>query len=293
MLQEIVVKSPCSLYELLSKETDLGHFQILKVINNRNVKVNRARVGEDITLKEGDVVHVYMKDREKEAVEIAFSDKNILIAIKPQGIEVQGENSLQQRLENQLEDEKPVAVHRLDRNTMGLVLFALNKQTENEMLRVFKQREIDKKYLTIVTGNPKKGVNCVLKAYLFKDAKKSQVYISDVPKPGYQPIETHYKKIKQVGELSLLEVKLVTGRTHQIRAHLAHVNLPVLGDGKYGINAINKKYKVSKQLLVCHKISLHFDEKSPLHYLDNRTFTYDIDLFDFVTMPEKQNSNKD
>ncbi len=287
MLQEINVKNDCSLYELLSKETDLGHFQILKAISNRNVKVNRVRVGDDVALREGDVVYVYVKDREKDAVEIAFQDKNILIAVKPQGIEVQGENSLQEKLSAQLEELSPVAVHRLDNNTMGLVVFALNKQTENEMLRVFKQREIDKKYLTIVTGSPKKGGNVVLKAFLFKDAKKGQVYISPLPKQGYIPIETHYKKIKQYGELSLLEVKLVTGRTHQIRAHLAYEKMPILGDGKYGINAINKKYKVAKQLLVCHRIAFHFDGKSPLYYLDNKTFTYDIDLFDFVTMPQK------
>lgn len=287
MLQEIIVKNGASLYELLSKETELGHFQILKVINNRNVKVNRVRVGDDVFVQPGDVVNVYIKDREKDAVEIAFQDKNILIAIKPQGIEVQGENSLQDKLAEQLDEIKPVAVHRIDRNTMGLVVFALNKQTENEMLRVFKEREIDKKYLVVVTGSPKTGGNQVLKAFLFKDAKKGMVYVSPVQKQGYIPIETHYKQLKRNGELSLLEVKLVTGRTHQIRAHLAYEKLPVLGDGKYGVNTINRKYRVAKQLLVCYKIAFHFDQKSPLYYLDNKTFTYDIDLFDFVSPPKK------
>lgn len=286
MLQEINVKNGCSLYELLSKETDLGHFQILKVISNRNVRINRVRVGDDVMVREGDVVNVYIKDREKEAVEIAFQDKNILIAVKPQNIEVQGENSLQDKLAAQLEEIKPVAVHRLDFNTLGLVVFALNKTTETEMLKVFKDREIDKKYLAVVSGIPKKG-NVILKAFLFKDAKKGQVYISPAPKQGCLPIETQYKRIKQKGELSLLEVKLVTGRTHQIRAHLAYEKLPILGDGKYGINTLNKKYKVTKQLLACHKIAFHFDAKSPLHYLDNKTFTYDIDLFDFITPPHK------
>jgi len=282
MLQEIIVNSSCTLYELLSKETDLGHFQILKTIDNRNVKVNRIRVGDDVVVNSGDIVHVYVKDREKDAVEIAFQDKNILIAIKPQGIEVQGENSLQSRLTEQLDGPQPVAVHRLDRNTFGLVVFALNRQTECEMLKVFKDRDIDKKYLTLVTGSPKTGGNIVLKAFLFKDAKKGQVYISPVAKQGYLPIETHYKQIKKSGEVTLLEVKLVTGRTHQIRAHLAYEKLPILGDGKYGVNAINKKYKVNKQLLVCYKIAFHFEQKSPLYYLDNKTFTYDVDLFDFI-----------
>ncbi len=290
MLQEFTTNKKCLLSDAIAESTDLGHFQILKVIKNRNVKVNRVRTGDDITVFPNDVIDIYIKDREKDAIEIAFQDKNILVAVKPSGIEVLGEDSLQARLENQLEEEKPLAVHRLDRNTLGLVLFALNKPTENELLRVFKDREIDKSYLTIVSGNPKNGNN-VLKAFLFKDAKKSQVYISPIQKVGYLPIETRYKVIKRVGELSLLEVVLVTGRTHQIRAHLAYEKLPILGDGKYGNNGINKKYKCNQQLLACTKISLHFDEKSPLHYLDNKTIRYDIDLFDFVSKPTKPIDN--
>ena len=189
---------------------------------------------------------------------------------------------LQSRLKDQLEDTDPVAVHRLDRNTMGLVVFALNKPTETEMLRVFKVRDIDKTYSAVVTGTPKSG-NVVLKAFLFKDAKKSQVYISPVSKVGYVPIETHYKVIKRQNELSLLEVELVTGRTHQIRAHLAYEKLPIVGDGKYGNNNVNRKYRCKEQLLACTKVAFHFDAKSPLHYLDNKTVKYEVNLLDYIS----------
>lgn len=286
MLQEIVVKNKTSLFELIEAQTDLGHYQVEKVIKNRNVKINNVRVGENVNVSVGDTVYIYIKDREKDAVEVVFQDKNIIVANKPVGIEVVGEDSLTTRLCAQLPELKPVPVHRLDRNTMGLVVFALNKPTEVEMLRVFKDRDIDKTYEALVTGSPKSGGVVVLKAFLFKDAKKSEVYIAPTSKTaGYVPIETRYKFIKRMGEVSLLEVQLITGRTHQIRAHLAYEKLPILGDGKYGINQINRKYKVNKQMLVCSKVAFHFESKSPLHYLDNKVVKLDVNLFDFISKP--------
>ena len=181
-----------------------------------------------------------------------------------------------ERINNILTDAVAVPVHRLDRNTMGLVVYALNKTAEKELLESFKVREIDKTYNCIVVGTLKQQ-SAKLKAFLFKDAKKSLVYISNTQKQGYLPIETHYQVLKTMGELSLLEVKLVTGRTHQIRAHLAFLKTPILGDGKYGYNKVNRRYRVKTQLLCCTKITFHFKQGS-LKYLDGKSVVLNLDL---------------
>lgn len=276
MLKEIEVKQRQLLSDLIGENTDLGYYRIQKIIKSKSVKINGVRTGVDCNVNSGDVVWVYLADREKDSIEVVYRDENILVVNKFAGVEVVGKDSLTERINNILTDATAVPVHRLDRNTMGLVVFALNKTAETELLESFKDREIDKLYNCIVVGAPKQP-SAKLKAYLFKDAKKSLVYVSDVPKQGYVPIETHYKLLKNMGELSLLEVKLVTGRTHQIRAHLAHVKLPVLGDGKYGLNKVNRKYRVKTQLLCCTKITFHFAQGS-LKYLDNKSVVLPIDL---------------
>ncbi len=276
MLQEIQVKTKQLLSDLIEENTDLGYYQVQKVIKSKSVKINGLRVGNDMNVNAGDVVYVYLADREKDSIEVVFRDDNILVVNKNSGIEVQGDDSLTERINNILTDAVAVPVHRLDRNTMGLVVFALNKTAEKELLDSFKERDIDKTYNCIVVGAPQKP-SAVLKAYLFKDAKKSLVYISDVQKKGYLPIETHYNLMKKMGELSLLEVKPVTGRTHQIRAQLAYIKLPILGDGKYGINKINRRYRVKTQLLCCTKITFHF-KQGTLKYLDGKSVVLNIDL---------------
>lgn len=276
MLKEIRVQNKQLLSDAIGENTDLGYYRIQKIIKTRSVKINGVRVGADMNVKPGDVVYVYLADREKDSVEVVYRDDNILVVNKSSGIEVQGEGSLTERINNILTDATAVPVHRLDRNTMGLVVFALNKTAENELLESFKVREIDKTYNCVVVGKPLKS-NAKLNAYLFKDAKKSMVYVSDTQKQGYLPIETHYKLLKSLGELSLLEVKLITGRTHQIRAHLAHMKLPVLGDGKYGINKVNRRYRVKTQLLCCTKITFHFAQGT-LKYLDGKSVVLNIDL---------------
>ena len=276
MLKEITVKTRQLLSDAIAENTDLGYYRIQKIIKSKSVKINGIRTGVDQNVSAGDLVYVYLADREKDSIEVVYRDDNILVVNKNSGIEVQGEGSLTERINNILTDVTAVPVHRLDRNTMGLVVFALNKTAETELLASFKEREIDKTYQCVVVGTPKQP-KAKLKAFLFKDAKKSMVYISDTPKQGYLPIETHYVLQKKLGELSLLEVKLVTGRTHQIRAHLAHIKLPILGDGKYGINKINHRYRVKTQLLCCTKITFHFAQ-GPLKYLDDKSVVLTVDL---------------
>lgn len=164
----------------------------------------------------------------------------------------------------------------------GLILFAKNEASLNILLKSFKIKEIEKHYRCIVYNVPKIKKK-TLKAYLFKDNKKSMVYISDIIKKGYQEILTTYtvldSNIKK--NLSYLDVELHTGRTHQIRAHLAHIGYPILGDGKYGINKINKEFNFNTQLLVSYSLTFHFKEKNILSYLNNKTFTLNVLPFNF------------
>ena len=277
MLKEIEVKQRQLLSDVIGENTDLGYYRIHKIIKNRSVKINGVRVGVDQNVNIGDLVCAYLPDREKDSIEVVYRDENILVVSKSTGIEVQGEDSLTERINNILTDAEAIPVHRLDRNTMGLVVFALNKTAEKELLDSFKVREIDKTYNCIVVGTPRQP-NAKLKGYLFKDSKKSLVYVSEIQKQGYVPIETHYQLVKRLNnELSLLEVKPITGRTHQIRAHLASIKLPILGDGKYGINRINHKYRVKTQLLCCTKITFHF-KQGTLKYLDGKSVVLGVDL---------------
>ena len=206
-------------------------------------------------------------------LDIVFEDKNILIVNKPISIEVVGENSLTTVVQNYC-GNNTLPCHRLDRNTTGLVLFAKNDDALNILFEKFKNREIEKHYIAKVYGIPKKDSD-VLTAFLFKDNKKSVVYISDNFKKGYQKIITCYNVLNRdyKNNTSILDIDLQTGRTHQIRAHLAHIGFPIIGDGKYGINEINKKFKAKTQLLCSYKMKFNFIGNSGiLEYLNNRVF---------------------
>ena len=249
-----------------------------KTLRKKDIKINGKRVSENISVHEKDEIEVYIADNlleKKVELKIIYEDENILIIDKPSEIEVAGTKSLTEVIHKKYANcgFLPMPCHRLDRNTMGLVVFAKNQEALDILLEKFKAHEIKKHYLALVVGTPKVSSQ-TLTAYLFKDSKKSIVYISDEPKKGSSKIITSYSLLeKYPNHTSLLDVEIETGKTHQIRAHLAHIGLPIVGDGKYGDYDANRKLGYKTQQLTSYKIKFNFvTDSGILNYLNGKEF---------------------
>lgn len=260
---------------------ELSFSDLRKALRKKDIKINEKRIHEDCFLKEKDFVSIYLPDScfEKKAppIPILFEDDNILVVNKPVKIETEGPSSLTTFLQKQITTipNFPAPCHRLDRNTTGLILYAKHPEALSILLDSFQKHEIEKHYIAAVYGiMPKKEETLV--SYLFKDRKKSLVYISDEPKKGYQKIVTKYlvKEEHRKENYSVLDITLETGKTHQIRAHLAHIGHPILGDGKYGRNEINKNFSFKTQQLCSYSLQFSFQEdKGILQYLNHKKIT--------------------
>lgn len=280
-----------------------------KYIRIKRIKLNGARAERDTRLKEGDVLQLYINDeffdkpREDNAyltvaspkLNIVYEDDQILLVDKRPGLAVHPHDGaeygrtlidhiqayLYQKHEWSPRSENsftPALCNRIDRNTGGIVIAAKTAEALRVMNQKIKDREMDKRYLAIVEGTPKPKEGS-LKGYLFKDAKQNRVFVTDTPQPGSKSCQTDYRILSSANGLSLVECKLITGRTHQIRAQFAHARHPLLGDGKYG--KLDKRFDRNYQALYSYRLRFDFTtDAGSLDYLNGKSFQ--VEQVDFV-----------
>lgn len=272
---------------------DLPKSFMYKSIRNKKIKVNRKRCEISQRLEEGDVVHLFVSDEmltqkrdmsflsAKRDLSVVYEDDNIIVIDKPSGLLVHPdidhkEDTLIQRLLAYLYDKNefdvnemsftPALVHRLDRNTSGLIIAAKNAMALRECNQLMKDRKIEKYYIAEVEGYPQPSFDqCRL--FYKKDKEKNMASIVNENKEGYDAIALNYKVLEQRQKTSLVEVELITGKSHQIRAVFSYLGYPIVGDVKY--NAAKTKNK-EYQKLMSYRIVFHVDNKSELAYLDNK-----------------------
>ena len=289
--------------KFITKTLDLPMSLLYKSIRLKKIKVNRKRAENNTILHEGDTIQCFLAEEffEKKAdehsfesinvhLDIIYEDENIMLLNKRPGVSVhEDENGstntlithiqayLYQKGEYRPEQEQsfaPALCNRIDRNTGGIVIAAKNAEALRVMNEKIKYREIDKFYLAAVHGVPKPE-SATIKGYLLKDDKKNivRVYEKNPPR-GAKEIITKYKVVAKKSDSALIEVELLTGRTHQIRAHMAHIGHPLIGDGKYGVNKNDKAKGYKYQALYSYKLRFSFDTTNPtvLDYLNGKEF---------------------
>ena len=263
---------PQTLRDFTDANFPQGSFCFARLLRAKDIKVNGVRVNKNISLRAGDEIVYYTTEKQEKAPTHTkvFEDENVYIADKLSGVSSEG---LCAEL-NTYGAFYPV--HRLDRNTCGLIVYAKTKAAEEELIKAFKERGVQKTYSAICKNGFKQDKQ-TLTAYLVKDDKSALVKVFDRPREGAQKIITEYAVEEKTRDIALVTVVLHTGRTHQIRAHFAHIGCPVLGDNKYGDEALNKKYNLTRQCLLARRIEF-FALCGVLSYLNGRAFESDTTL---------------
>lgn len=275
-----------------------------KYIRTKRIKVNGKRAEISTRLQVGDLVEAYINDEFFAEVapkydflsspirlNIVYEDENIILVDKEQGLIVHPDkneyhDTLIGRIQHYLYDKgeydpkaehsfKPALANRIDRNTGGIVIAAKNAEALRILCDKIKSREIGKRYLAVIHGIPKVKSQ-TLEGYLEKNQDKNKVYLSNKKRDNNLTIKTKYNVITSKNNLSLIEVELITGRTHQIRAHMASIGHALLGDGKYGKLGADKKMGFDKQALYSYKLTFDFNtDAGILQYLNGKTFVVD------------------
>lgn len=275
---------------------------VYKMIRKKNIKYNGKRAKGNEILMGDDEVQIYLSEETiekfrsvKEAptarptFEVVYEDDQILIVNKPLGLltqpDAQGQNTLTEQILTYLHQKgeynpedyqgfRPAPCNRLDRNTAGIVMVGKTMQATQAIHEMLRTHDISKYYMSIVLGRVTKPI--VLKGFHEKDEVRNQVKISKDYVEGSKEVETRILPLQPNGRYTLIEVELVTGKTHQIRAHLATINHPIIGDRKYGNKAENeyfsRKYSLRHQFLCAYKIKFEMCVE-PLEYLENKVFT--------------------
>lgn len=235
------------------------------LLKNREIKVNGKRVGADIRIFKGDEICYYLtaKQAEKQAFYSVYEDENLLVVDKESGVNSEAVFAALSR------EKECYFIHRIDRNTKGLLVFARTEKAEKVLLSAFKERRVEKRYHALCFGTFAKQKD-VLTAYLKKDEKRAFVKIFDTCVRGAEEIVTEYSVLKTDGEKTLVEVVLHTGKTHQIRAHLSHIGCALVGDMKYGDAEKNRAYNATRQRLVAKQLS--FSLTGEFAYLNEKIF---------------------
>lgn len=259
---------------------EVPEYAIREAFQKRDVKVDGRRVDLNAETVVNAEVQVYVRDTQKRRlIPILYEDENVIVAVKPAGISCErdayGEGTLARLLYEQLLEKNPDTVmpllcHRLDNQTEGLILLAKNARVQLAMQDAFRDRRIHKNYICLVRGTPRPQ-HQILCAYLTKDAQRARVSISDKETRGAKRIVTEYT-VLEAGECARLLIDLHTGRTHQIRAHMAFIGHPLLGDDQYGDRAFNRQKK-ARRLMLC-ATNLKFEMMGEFAYLNEKTFTY-------------------
>ena len=274
---------------LMQTAADVPVWAVKEAMKKRDVRIDGTRIGGDVRVHAGQEIRVFWpkavvagKQQEKRlpAPEIVFEDTHVLLMNKPQGVQSQNEDnplagdSALTRVLAYLRDKGEATgqvhlCHRLDVQTGGLLLFVKDDAAFDSAMEAFSSRTFRKFYTCRVKGCPARR-EAVIDAWLRKDAQISRVSVTDYPARGAMEITTGYRVI-QPGENALLEVELITGRTHQIRAHLAHIGHPILGDDKYGDRMLNRQLSVRRQQLWATRLEFH--AQGALSYLNGRSFS--------------------
>lgn len=274
---------------------------LYKYIRKKRVKLNGKKIEEKYILKLGDILELYINDEffddgknnEYEfkkltpKLSVVYEDENIILVDKPVGMLVHEDsnesiNTLINNIKaylwrnNEYDPESensfvPALCNRIDRNTGGIVIAAKNSETLRIMNEKIKNREIKKTYLCLVCGHLPNKEDTICN-YIVKNESQNRVYVENDASSGGKKAITHYKVLKEGKISSLVEVDLLTGRTHQIRAHMAYIGHPLVGDGKYGTNDWNKQFAMKHQALYSYKLKFEFVDKNALSYLNDKIF---------------------
>ena len=294
-----------------------------KMLRKKNITLNGGKATGNEKLAKGDQVKLFLSDetfekfsgteekvaRAHQKLDVIYEDENVLFINKPVGMLSQPADGKEPSLvefltgylletgsitEESLHTFRPSVCNRLDRNTSGIIAAGKSLAGLQELSTLFHNRNLHKFYRCLVKGEIKKEK--YIKGYLHKDEKCNKVTVQEKETPGALPIETRYRPMASNGDLSLLEVELITGRTHQIRAHLAGCGHPLVGDYKYGSRSFNEKYQekygLKSQLLHAYRLEVP-EIEGRLSYLSGKTFFADLPgLFQKILKEEHVEENK-